>query len=63
MQNFKYQIKGRYKKKKEQEISFNTQVIANNEKNAKEKALANIGSRHKVQRNHIKIETIQKLED
>ncbi len=62
METKKYEIKGKYLKNGK-EISFSTKTKANNEKNAKEKVLANIGSRHKVKRNRIRIETIQEMEE
>jgi ribosomal protein L20A (L18A) len=46
-------------KTKEKITKLKTKVKSKNEKLAKEKAMANIGSRHKINRHQIKITSIE----
>ena len=60
MESKKYSVKGEYREHKAMK-KFETTVHAHSDKFAREKALSNFGSKHRVSRNHIKISSVEEV--
>jgi large subunit ribosomal protein LX len=56
-----FKVTGTFKMGSKKAQPFTREVIANNQNQAKEKTFSDLGSRHKIKRNFIKIDKVKEI--